>query len=35
VDLHGGAISFTSQVGAGTTFTVAIPLHSTVEEENK
>jgi signal transduction histidine kinase len=27
VDLHGGKIAFTSQVGVGTTFTVTIPLN--------
>lgn len=27
VDLHGGEITFTSEVGVGTTFTVTIPLH--------
>jgi PAS domain S-box-containing protein len=34
VDLHGGMISFTSQVGVGTTFTVGIPLHLSAREAN-
>ena len=28
VDVHGGEITFTSQVGVGTTFTVTIPLQA-------
>ncbi len=34
VDLHGGTIAFTSAVGAGTTFTVAIRLRPSSEEKN-
>jgi signal transduction histidine kinase len=34
VDLHGGTISFTSQVGVGTTFIVTIPLHLSAQEAN-